>query len=1506
MMLIRTSAIALVLLICPAFRAEEKKPIKLLFLGDHCHHHPAARFHQLEPVLAKRGIEITYTDKVADLNPQVLDGYDGLIVYANITKIAPEEEKALLDFVEGGKGFIPLHCASYCFLNSPRYIALVGAQFLRHGTGTFRTTIAQPDHPVMKGFKGFESWDETYVHTKHNEKNRTVLEYREDRNGREPWTWVRTQGKGRVFYTAWGHDEPTWGNPGFQNLVERGIRWAVGRDPSVVPPFSVSGRMARPESSKGVAAGTTPSEDSGRGTQPGQSALTDLLQTVAPKRTDVKPFEYAEARVPFYPAGRQWGTTGEPFHLMQKPLDPDESMEHFVTPVGFEVQLFASEPDLGGKPISMNWDERGRLWVCVTVDYPNNKQPPGQGHDRIVICEDTKGTGRADKFTVFADKISLPTSLTFYRGGVIVHEPPQTLYLKDTNGDDVADERRVLFTGWSTEDTHAGPSNLHYGLDNWIYGIDGYSGFNGTVGGEKHRFSQGFYRFRPDGSRMEFLRNTNNNSWGLGFSEEGILFGSTANGNPSVHLPIPNRYYERVRGWSSTVLFGIAGNPAFAPITDKVRQVDYHGHFTAAAGHELYTARAYPPEFWNRAAFVAEPTGHLLATFELEPRGATFRSRMVGNLLASDDEWSAPVFGAVGPDGQVWVIDWYNYIVQHNPTPAGWKTGKGNAYETELRDKKHGRIYRVVYRGGVIGESSVVSGKETPGTEHSPLAIHHSPSGFSLQNATPEKLLATLKNDNLFWRLQAQRLLVERGRLDVVPALIKLAGDRGTDAIGLNPGVIHALWTLQGLGALDGLHADATVASVAALGHPSAGVRRNAIQVLPPGADSVAALIRAGSLQDPDVQVRLAGLLALADRPVSPGAAEAIVTTLGEGSALRDRWLTDAATSAAAANAEGFLAAALAHQWESPVTPALVNLVDHVAEHYARGGPAETAGKMLAGLDSAQEPIGVAVLAGLSRGWPRDRTLPASAETDERLTKLFGHLSPRGQGYLIELASRWGSRALDKEAAEIATALLTRVGDEKASDRDRARAATQLVEVRRIDGDIVHRLLEMITPRTSPELARDMLEAIAHSDATGVGAELVGRLPSLTPGVRAAGLRVVLGKADWTQALLDAAVAGKFKLSELTLDQRQALLSHPRRGIAGRARRLLARSAGLPNPDRQKVVDELMPLTEQKGDAAAGKLVFKNNCAICHTHDGEGGKVGPDLTGMAVHPKSYLLAEILDPSRNVEANYRQYVVSTSSGRVLSGLLASETKTSVELIDAQGKRHTILREDIEDLQTSSKSLMPEGFEKQLSKNDLANLLEFLTHKGKYLPLPLGPAATAVSTRGMFYSPDDRVERLVFDDWSPHVFHGIPFTLVDPLGDRAPNVILLYGPEGSFPPRMPRSVTLPCNTAAKAIHLLSGVSGWGFPLGQKGSVSLIVRLRYEDGKTEEHPLRNGVHFADYIRRVDVPGSQFAFGLHGRQVRYLAVEPGRREKIRQIEFVKGPDDTAPVIMAVTVETD
>jgi putative heme-binding domain-containing protein len=430
------------------------------------------------------------------------------------------------------------------------------------------------------------------------------------------------------------------------------------------------------------------------------------------------------------------------------------------------------------------------------------------------------------------------------------------------------------------------------------------------------------------------------------------------------------------------------------------------------------------------------------------------------------------------------------------------------------------------------------------------------------------------------------------------------------------------------------------------------------------------------------------------------------------------------------------------------------------------------------------------------------------------------------------------------------------------------------------------------------------LRALQLSEAPEAGGLILERLPGLTPSARAAGLGVLLSRPEWTRAFLDGIDKGKAHLADLSLDQKQALAEHSDPGIRRRALAMLRRGGALPNADRQKVLEELLPITKEKGDAAAGKLVFKNQCSKCHVHGDEGTRIGPDLTGMAVHPKDHLLTDIIDPSRSVEGNYRVYKVETKKGLNLTGLLSSESKTAIELIDAEGKKHTILREDLEELTATTKSLMPDGFEKQISRKELTDLLEFLTKPGKYLPLSLEKVATVVSTRGMFNGPESQAERLVFDDWKPKTFEGVPFHLVDPQGDRVPNVIMLNGPQGQIPPKMPKSVSLPCNVPAKAIHFLSGVSGWGSPLGEKGSVSMIIRLHYDDGKTEDHALKNGEHFADYIRRVDVPGSKFAFGLRGRQVRYLAVRPERQAKIERIELVKGPDDTAPLVLAVTVE--
>jgi len=1443
---------ALSLLTCliglTAFGAEP--PLKLLFLGDGGHHQPARRFAELAPALQERGVELTYTDQMSALSETTLNKYDGLVVYANIDRIEQPQADALLKYVSAGHGFVPLHCASFCFRNNAHVVALIGAQFKSHGVGVFTTRTSQAKHPILQGFDGLTSWDETYVHTLHNTKNRTVLEYREE----EPWTWVRTHGKGRVFYTAWGHDARTWKHAGFQNLVERGIRWACGDDPSKAGEYHNPDRFIAP-------------------------AMVD------PSGMH-KPFEYVEVgpKIPDYKAGN-----GKVQTQMQKPLSPAESQRRIAAPQGFSVKLWADEQHLDGKPIAMNWDARGRLWICETVDYPNDLQPPRKGRDRIRICEDTNHDGVADRFTLFAEGLSIPTAITFWRGGAVVQNGIETLYLKDTNGDGRADQRIVLMSGWGLGDTHGGVSNFRYGLDNWIWGMQGYNNSAPQAPGQSTQaFRMGFFRFRltqtdpPRVEAVEFLRSTNNNTWGLGFSEEGLAFGSTANRNPSVFMPIPNRYYERVQGWSPSQLGSIADTHLFKPLTDRVRQVDHHGGYTAAAGHALYTARTYPPQWWNKTAFVCGPTGHLVGTFVLRRDGAGYQSTSPTNLIASDDEWTAPIAAEVGPDGNVWVIDWYNYIVQHNPTPQGFKTGRGNAYISELRDKTHGRIYRVTYNGGSTHPAT------TP-----PPAV--------LASDDPESLLSGLRHPAMVVRLNAQRLLVHRGNRDVTPQLTALVQEQLVDSVGLNVGAIHALRTLQGLEAIT---PDAALpAVVAALSHPSAGVRLNAIKATPKATERVPDFVRLTS--DTDAQVALAALLALSDTPPSNEAGVALVKLVSDPHFTDDPWLRDALTSAAAMHSAGFFLG-LAKSDQSPPNVQTLRIVRIVAEHVARGKPDElSTRRMLLAAAKTDSRLAEVIVTGATAGWPKTHSIDLQAYGEA----LFLHLLEEGnaatKSQLIRVAPRWGVSGLEKHMQATIAALLSKLKDPKAPADERIAAARQAIDLQPQSAPIVASILAEISPQTPPDLAAGLIESLLGGSSPEAAPLLIKAAARLTPATRTVAIRVLLAKPASTAALLDHLESGSLSATDLSLEQRQALSVHPEPKIRDRAVKLLSAGGGLPSPDRDRVLKEKLTLVAQSGDAQVGHALFKKHCAKCHKHRGEGADIGPDLSGMAVHPKAELLTHLLDPSRSVEGNFRAYTLITESGRIFTGMLASESKTTVELVDAEAKRHAIQRSDIDELIASRKSLMPDGFEKQLTDKELVDLLEFMTEKGPYLPLPLGKFATVVSTKGMFYSESAQAERLIFPDWKPKTFAGVPFVLTDPQGTRTPNVIMLYGPGGATPPKMPKRVSLPCNTPAKAIHLLSGVSGWGAKQPGDRGVSMIVRLYYADDQTEDHPLIDGKHFADYIGVFNVPESKLAFKLRDQQIRYLAVYPERQATIKRIELVKGPDATAPIVMAITLET-
>ncbi len=581
----------------------------------------------------------------------------------------------------------------------------------------------------------------------------------------------------------------------------------------------------------------------------------------------------------------------------QLPLKPNDSIKYTQVPADFDLQLFAAEPDVV-KPIYIAWDERGRAWVVEARDYPHGLVGEGEpGKADIKICEDTDGDGKADKFTIFADGLNLATALVFVNGGIIVSEARHMLFLKDTDGDDKADVREAILPGWGTGDTHAMQSNLARGFDNWLYGTVGYSNFRGNVGGKDLQFGQGVFRFKGDGSALQFLHQFNNNTWGFGQNAYGDVFGSTANGNPTFYGYLPayilnptqpgfgrrggNGFRPGYRLDSNSTADGETANvrrlpsaksmaPGLRmhPNTPNVRMVDNFGGYTAAAGHAFMVSDALPPRLLGKA-LVDEPTAKLIGIMDIERDGGGYKALDGFNFLASSDEWMSPIFSDVGPDGAIWVIDFYSFIIQHNPTPsvqsAGIQaiTGKGGAYQTEndLRDQTHGRIYRAIW-------------KDAP-----------SSSIKSLAKANGSEIVAALDSRNQFWSLTAQRLIVDKKIKDVGPALRK----RVTSGAG-GTGALHALWALEGTGALDkDTHQKALLDKDPAL-------RRNAIRALPTNEVGRQLFFSSPVIQDTDLLTREVAFVKLAQFRTIPEIQTVVAQLPRVPANTNDAFLNDALT----------------------------------------------------------------------------------------------------------------------------------------------------------------------------------------------------------------------------------------------------------------------------------------------------------------------------------------------------------------------------------------------------------------------------------------------------------------------------------------------------------------------------------------------------------------------------------------------------------------------------------
>jgi len=1506
--------------------AQEQGKISVLMLGDSGFHKPSECYRMLTKPLSKEGVELTYTEQLSDINPDNLARFDGLLVFANIERITPEAESALLNYVQGGGGLIPVHCGSFCFLNSDKYIELVGGQFRSHGFTRFETKVVAPDHEIMQGLSPVRSMDESYRHSRLN-PDKVVLETRSAESGPvsdpdgEPYTWVRTSGKGRVFYTAWGHDYRTWSNIDFQRLLARGVLWACGQT-------------------------LTPASDADQNVDPRAQAVLAAnrrfeVPEMTPPSVDEARFSSTDvgAKIPNYTPGARWGTQDAPLTQMQDPLTAETSIHAYETPKGFQLSIWAKESDdnwpdgsqqpteyagLKGKPIAMNWDENGRLWICETVDYPNELQTSvAQGRDRIKICEDTDNDGHADKFTVFAENLSIPSTLVCYRGGVIVQDGQTTVYMKDIDGDNKADFRQTLITGWAMGDTHGGVSNLQYGPDNWIWAMQGYNNSQPVINGETQmRFRQGFWRFKvhlgaadetapayaisTDGQvssqqssdfnrhtirveALEFLRATNNNTWGLGFSEEGYVFGSTANGCPSVHMPIPNRYFDQVAGWSPTTLEQISPTHQFKPIDKDIRQVDWHGGFTAGCGSAIYTARNYPQAWWNRIQMVCGPTGNLVGAFVLEKEGAGYRSYNAFNTVASIDDWSAPIMSEVGPDGNVWFIDWYNYIVQHNPTPNGFQTGKGAAYESDLRDKRFARVYRLLYED----------------TKDS------SPSrSLQLADASNADLVKALQDKNFFWRRTSQRLLVERGATDAatLTSLVSLVSAAEVDEIGLAPAAMHAIWTLAGLADSGDAGAAEALAKAceAGLKHVSSPVRNAAVSACK--REQLVQAIKSGVHKDIDPRVRLTALLRVADgdagKALPGGELSSLVSDVSD--VGNDDILLNAWTAAAATDAVETIVALTGNDTPTIESEQIATRVGVLAEHIARNNPtADQIGRLLD--TNPNSPLAVTLWNGLAKGWPRDSVVKISREAQQKVRERFlsEQSSVESKAAILSVADKWAIENLSDIVDEIQDELLTVALNTDTSAEKRLDAWDQAIRLSPSSPKLLDATEQLLTAQLAPETGVAAINSLEAARVDGLSQQLLELRQSLGPKLGSQILTFLLSRTDSTQHLLDAVENGKVRFSDLKLDQRQAILNHPTSSIASRAAELMKSQGALVTSNRQALVDEWMPITKNPGDATNGLAMFKKHCAACHIHGKLGVAIGPNLTGMAVHPKEELLVNVLDPSRSVETNFQIYQVITVDGLVISGMLAGESANSIRVIDSEGKEKQVLREDIDQLVSSPKSLMPEGFESSMTKTEMTDLLAFLAQRGKHTPLTISKVATVNGNRGLPGFRNRPGDKFELESYGRVEIEGVPFELVDPQGELVANIIGLQRPFRSRQATLPESVTLDCSGKVSAIHMLGGVAWGAYPRFRNESTSMIVRCTYADGTTQDHELINGKHIVTYQEGNDVPESKVAVTANGKQIRYLKVPCDASKELTTIELVKGDDFSMPLVFALTVES-
>ena len=951
-------------------------------------------------------------------------------------------------------------------------------------------------------------------------------------------------------------------------------------------------------------------------------------------------------------------------HWIDQPTEPPKSPEESLTCLqiepGYRIELAAAEP-LITDPVAIDFDHLGRMFVVEYTDYPvGPKDPAALPLSQVVLLEDVDHDGRMDKRTVFAPHLKFCHSLMAFRDGILACTETQIMYLRDMDGDNVADVREIWFDGFTPAHPQMQIGCPRWGFDNWIYLTYGHGkvkclrpGFESKEAIEIPRVD---FRFHPE--TMQFEAISGAGQFGNTIDNFGHRFFSS-NRNPimtdilSLDLVSRNPFAGISVGHTDV---GPSGEKTrvFPVITMKSNYLSHAGTHTSACGVTAYRGGQFGEES-DRSVFVCEPVGHLITRSVIEPQGGTVtarRARENADFLASTDTWFRPASLATGPDGALYVADMYRLWVEHPKfvpddvaAKMDWRAGEDR-----------GRVWRIV-------------------REDAAAVMPFSPP------VSTDDLVKLLQDGNGWRRMLGQRLIVENHRVEAASELRTLLDNVQSTGFAR----LHALWTLDGLKLLT--LADLIVASQ----DLDATVRRDVAKLIRAQDSGAAELQQVAAMlcNDTDGEVRMQAILSL-DATTAEAKSAVLKSVPG---CLDDLWLQRALLIAAPNLAADIADIVVLQSGEATDIVGRAEFLKSLALNVAARGEIEQLQKAAILIGDSQESglwWQTALVIGLADGLPR--CLNADV--------------PKNLAALLQSPPEPLKESMQSVANVVQLAAATAI-DLKHRDADRITAMGLMSHLP--PQALTDALQTLLQPAESTDCQQAAIEAARRSGRAELSEIVLSHWDQLKPQTRSAALDLLLLRKESVTSLLQQMAAGVISSSVVSIDQRVILLKHPDEVIRTSAIQLFG---GTVSANRKEVADQYAKALDMKGDVARGAAVYEKTCSKCHRIGGLGHNVGPDISDTRARARDALLYDILDPNRRVDPQFTEYIVVTVDGRLFNGLLVAESMDSVTLRQPEGREQIILRTDIEELKTTNKSLMPEGVERDVTVEQMADVLEFL--------------------------------------------------------------------------------------------------------------------------------------------------------------------------------------------------